>query len=166
MPLLSEAFIAILQSDRAVALAAAIIIGANHSDVLEWVAKTIHRDAEPPPKLRQKRKGAARRGNGGATGKGAYFERLRAKRDRDDEALIEAMKAKPAGPIGDWAETIRKSRTSTVSALHRLRDAGRASNEDGVWALTEPSAPRVPVEKWTAPLSGRATARSVVHAGA
>jgi hypothetical protein len=159
MPLLSEAFTAILQSDRAVALAAAVIIGANHSDVLEWVAKTIRRDAEPPPKRRQKRKGAAPRGNGAGTA-----SRL-AKRDRDDAALIEAMKAKPAGPIGDWAETIRKSRTSVVTALHRLRDVGRASNEDGVWALTEPSAPRE-AAKWVAPLSGAQRARVLAHAGA
>jgi hypothetical protein len=39
------------------------------------------------------------------------------------------------------AAAIGKSRTSTVAALHSLRDAGLATNEDRIWALVEPEAP-------------------------
>ena len=36
----------------------------------------------------------------------------------DDEALLIAMEG--GGTIGDWAEAIGKSRTSTIAGLHRL----------------------------------------------
>ena len=47
-------------------------------------------------------------------------------RDRDDENLLQAMRDSPEGSIGSWAAAIGKSRTSVVSALGRLRDAGLA----------------------------------------
>ena len=65
------------------------------------------------------------------------------------------MRDAPTATIGDWPEAIGKSRTSTVTALHRLRDAGRAESVEGRWRLTEPLPPREPPAKWTAPLSVR-----------
>ena len=63
------------------------------------------------------------------------------------------MRDSPEGPIGDWAKAIGKSRTSAVAALHRLRDAGLATNADKVWVLVEPAAPRAAAPRWVAPLS-------------
>jgi hypothetical protein len=68
----------------------------------------------------------------------------RAQRDRDDEALVDAMRANPEGSIGDWTLTVPKSRTSVVSALHRLRDAGLAESVESKWRLVEEPAPREP----------------------
>ena len=70
-----------------------------------------------------------------------------------DASLIEAMRANPGASIGDLAATIHRSRTSTVSALKRLRDAGLAESVEGKWRLTEEPAPREPTPKCTAPLS-------------
>jgi hypothetical protein len=42
--------------------------------------------------------------------------------------LAEAMKANPDAQIATLAAEIGKSRTSTVTALHRLRDAGLAES--------------------------------------
>jgi hypothetical protein len=54
-----------------------------------------------------------------------------AKRDKADERLQEAMKVSPGASIGDLAAAIGKSRTSTVSSLHRLRDLGLTESSDG-----------------------------------
>jgi hypothetical protein len=86
----------------------------------------------------------------------------RAQRDRDDEALLAAMRSNPEGSIGDWAAMIHKSRTSCVSGLHRLRNAGLAKSDEGRWRLTEEPPPRSPPERWTAPLS--ASQRAHAHA--
>ena len=93
-----------------------------------------------------------RRRNGAAADR-AYHERRREARDRDDQALLEAMRDSPEGSIGDWAAAIGKGRSSTVSALKRLRDAGLAESVQGKWRLNEPDAPREPPPKWVAPLS-------------
>jgi hypothetical protein len=61
------------------------------------------------------------------------------------------MKANPGGAINDWARAIHKSRTSCVSALHRLRDAGLAESAEGKWRLVESEAPRAP--RWVEPVS-------------
>ena len=70
-----------------------------------------------------------------------------------DQALVSVMRSNPEGSIGDWSQTIHKSRTSTVSALHRLRDAGLAESAKGKWRLAEEPAPREPLAKWIEPLS-------------
>ena len=62
------------------------------------------------------------------------------------------------GSIGDWPAAIGKSRSSTVSGLHRLRDAGLAEAAEGKWRLTEPEAPITPPERWTKPVRGDARA--------
>jgi hypothetical protein len=64
------------------------------------------------------------------------------------------MRSGPDGAINDWATAIGKSRSSTVSALHRLRDAGLAESVEGEWRLTEEPAPREPAPRWTAPVRG------------
>ena len=63
------------------------------------------------------------------------------------------MRDSPEASIRDWAEAIGKSRSSVVTALHRLRDAGLADSSEGKWRLTEAPAPREPAPKWVAPLS-------------
>jgi hypothetical protein len=72
--------------------------------------------------------------------------------DQCDERLIEAMKANPGATIGALAEAIGKSRTSTVTALGRLRDADRAESLGGVWTLTEPPAPKE-TARWVEPVA-------------
>jgi hypothetical protein len=84
----------------------------------------------------------------------AYHARRRKARDRDDQALVEAMRDAPDGLIGDWAKAIGKGRSSTVSALKRLRDAGLTKSVEGKWRLTEEQPPREPAPKWVAPVRG------------
>jgi hypothetical protein len=156
-----DAFAAAL-SDRTTALAAAFIIAARHADVLQFVARMICSDAptEPRPQRRVRR---VRKANGHrqprANGDDPYLSGRRAQRDRDDESLLAALRSNPEGSIGDWATTIHKSRTSCVSALHRLRDAGLAESAEGKWKLIEELPPREPGSKWVAPLSAAARER-------
>ena len=63
------------------------------------------------------------------------------------------MRRNTEASIGDLSTAVDKSRTSIVSALHRLRNAGLAESIEGKWKLTEELAPRAPPAKWTAPLS-------------
>jgi hypothetical protein len=153
MPLLSETFAAILQTDKAVALAAAVLIGTHHGDVLQWVWEMLG-PHEPEPRRRRKRRKAKANG---ASGK----DRRRAQRDADDQVLVAAMRDAPTATIGDWSEAISKSRTSTVTALHRLRDPGREESVEGRWRPTEPLPPREPPAKWVAPVS---VSRAHAHA--
>jgi hypothetical protein len=152
--LLPDAFAAALR-DRTTALAAAFIIATRHPEILRWAARTI-RPPEPQPRTKPKASGAARRGRNGGRKPGvsdAYLERRRSQRDAADQALLKAMRSNREGSINDCATTIGKSRTSCVSALHRLRDAGLAGSVEGRWKLTEEPAPREPPAKWVAPLS-------------
>jgi hypothetical protein len=75
------------------------------------------------------------------------------KRDRTDEALAAEMRSNPDGTIGDWAMTISVSRTTCVSALHRLRDAGLAESAEGRWKLTKEPPQREPPPQWVRPLN-------------
>jgi hypothetical protein len=151
MPLLSESFASILQTDKAVALAAAVLIGTHHGDVLQWVWDMLG-PHEPEPRRRRKRRKTKANG---ASGKDLYLDRRRAQRDADDQALLKAMRCNCEGSINDWATTIGKSRTSCVSGLHRLRAAGLTESVEGRWKLTEEPALREPPAKWIAPLSAR-----------
>jgi hypothetical protein len=87
MPLLSETFASILQTNKAVALAAAVVIGTHHGDVLQWVW-----DMLGPHEPRRRRKRRKTKANG-ASGKDPYLDRRRAQRDADDQALVEAIRA-------------------------------------------------------------------------
>jgi hypothetical protein len=64
------------------------------------------------------------------------------------------MRANPGASIGKLAEAIGKSRTTTVNALHRLRDADLAESVDRVWSLTEPPAPKE-TPRWTGPVGAQ-----------
>jgi hypothetical protein len=152
---LPEALTTVLQLDRTAAHAAAFVIGTHHADVLQWVVRILCGDA-PMEESRSKPKanGAARRGrkvNSHRKPRNNGDSRRLAKREADDQTLLGAMKANPGGAINDWARAIHKSRTSCVSALHRLRDAGLAESAEGKWRLVESEAPRAP--RWIEPVS-------------
>lgn len=141
---------AVLRSDATAALAALMIISSAHRGLYVWASQAICGEAPHAPATPKRR--MARRANG--AGRKSPLSPQDA-----DEALIEAMQAAPGDPVRAWAETIGRSKTSTVTGLHRLRDAGRAESVGGKWRLTEAPAPRAPATKWTAPVSG--SARSV-----
>jgi hypothetical protein len=156
IPPLPEALTAVLQLDRTAALAAAFVIGTHHADVLQWVARTICGDAvELQSEAKPKANAAARRGRKANTAarKSRSVNHRLAARDEADEQLIEAMKASPGASIGELSAAIERSRTTTVTALHRLRAGGVAESVDKVWRLVEPEAPREPPERWIEPLS-------------
>jgi hypothetical protein len=148
--------IAAALSDRTTALAAAFVIGTRHADVLQWVAKSLLPDLELQPKPRSNSGGRVRRAPRRSNGHGGPRSDSRTtKRDADDEALLEAMRSNAEGPLAAWSEAIGKSRTSVVSALHRLKDAGLVANEDRLWTLVEEPAPRVSSARWVEPLKAR-----------
>jgi hypothetical protein len=159
MPPLPDTVSILLRSSPTAAMAALLLISTSHRGLLDWFSRTVCSDApeSEPHSKRQKPNGAARRGRSHRkprdNGDDPYLNRRREARDRSDEALLAAMRSNPEASIGDWATTIGKSRTSTVSALHRLRDAGLAESAEGKWKLTEEPAPREPPAKWIAPLS-------------
>ena len=163
MPPLPEALATILKTNTTAALAALMVIADAHEGLFAWASRII--GAEPvapsPPRPKPRSSGGRagktpRRSNGRSNGRGdavSYQQQRRSARDEADEALIEAMKDDPAGTLGSWAEAIARSRSSVVSALRRLRDAGLASNEDGHWALVGEPVPKE-ASRWTKPLSG------------
>jgi hypothetical protein len=160
MPLLPESLASILETDRAVALAAAVHIGRHHADVLAWVWGMVGAGVAEPRKPRRPRKPHARKTNGvdrqppsgkADSGFGAYHARRRAARDQADKALVEAMKAAPEGSIKDWASAISRSAGSVATALHRLRDADRAESVEGRWRLVEEPAPKA-TRRWVEPV--------------
>jgi hypothetical protein len=138
--------------DPTTALAAAFVIASHHPEILIWVSRTICEEpAEPSSRPRAARRRARRKANGGG-GRNGVDHRL-AGRDEADKQLIEAMKACPSASIGDLAAAIERSRTSLVSGLHRLRDAGLAESVEGRWRLTEEPAPREAAPRWVEPVS-------------
>ena len=175
---LPDSVSATLRSDPTAALGALMVIASAHAELLSWVARIVcdatsaariepqPKPSEPhgvePPAVRKAStpSTSAQNAQPQSNGSAAHLALRREARDRDDENLRQAMRDSPASSIGDWAETIGKSRTSTVAALHRLRDAGLATNADKVWALVEPGAPREPPPKWVAPLSAASHAHT------
>jgi len=63
------------------------------------------------------------------------------------------MRENPDATIGEWAESIGRSRSSTASGLHRLHDAGLIENEGKTWRVLEQQAPRE-TPKWAQPVRG------------
>jgi hypothetical protein len=137
---LPDSVIAVLRSDETAALTAMLIVGGAFPDILAFAARVL--DAPEP------RKPAAKRRRKSPAG------RRRGERDQNDERLAATMRANPGASIGELADAIGKSRTTTVSALHRLRDADRAESVGRVWSLVEPTEPK-PTPKWVAPLGAR-----------
>ena len=133
---------ATLRSDPTAALGALMVIASAHAELFSWAARMVcDASSEPQPKPSEPhgvKAPAVRKPKSNATA--AYLALRREARDRDDENLRQAMRDSPASSIGDWAETIGKSRTSTVAALHRLRDAGLADSVEGKWTLVEETA--------------------------
>jgi hypothetical protein len=159
--MLPDSTISILQSSETAALAGALIIAAAFPQVLDFAARvvagprgSIERPTPASPKRGRGRPQRARRSNG---------HDRRESPDQIDARLLEAMKANPGAQIATLAEAIGKSKTTTVTSLNRLRDAGLADSVDRVWQLTEPDPPppRDPPPRWTAPLSGTARRRNV-----
>jgi hypothetical protein len=148
---LSEAVVAVLQSDPTAALGALMVIAGAHAELFGWVTGVVFGE-EPEQEPRRRRKRRKTKANG-ATGKDPYLDRRRAQRDADDQALLKAMRSNREGSIADWATMIGKSRTSCVSGLHRLRAAGLAESVGGWWALVKQEEPREPAPKWIEPLS-------------
>jgi hypothetical protein len=163
---ISDSLASVLRSDSTAALAALMIIATAHREIFAWAARMLGgeplvRTEEAAKQPRSSQNGTASQAARKPKGSAAYHARRRKARDHDDQALIETMRTNPEGSIGHWAATIRKGRSSVVSALKRLRDAGLAGSVEGKWKLTEEPAPREPPPRWTAPLS--ATQRT--HAG-
>ena len=157
---LPDSISATLRSDSTAALAALMVIAGAHAELFAWAARMVPGAAPakapiPPPKPKRdagEPQGASRKPSNGAD---AYLALRREARDRDDESLLKAMRETPTSPIGDWAATIGKSRSSVISALHRLRDAGLVESVEGKWTLAgtdEPESPREPAPRWVAPL--------------
>jgi hypothetical protein len=171
MPPLPDTVSILLRSSPTAAMAALLLISTSHRGLLDWFSRTVCAEPEPAPAPappRRKARASARCGNGHrqprGNGNDSYLGRRLAKREADDQALLEALRSNPEGSIGDWATTIGKSRTSCVSGLHRLRNAGLAESVEGKWRLIEEPAPREPPPRWTAPLSATREARTHVHA--
>ena len=123
-------------------MAALLLISTSHRGLFDWFSRTVR--AEPGPESepapvppRRKARASARCGNGHRKPRSNGDDSRLTKREADDQALVSVMRSNPDGSIGDWAQTIHKSRTSTVSALHRLRDAGLAESAKGKWRLAE-----------------------------
>jgi hypothetical protein len=157
-PPLSEAFAAILKTDATAALGALMVIANAHKEVFAWTVRMI--GAEPSPKLngngadphRAKRPRRLKpRGN-------VYLAGRRARRDADDLALVEALRTSPDATIPEWAATIGKSKSSVVSALKRLEEAGSVEHDRGRWRV---AGPKEPPPRWTKPLSGAERAHQV-----
>jgi hypothetical protein len=171
MPPLPDPVSVLLRSSPTAAIAALLLISTSHRGLLDWFSRTVRAESEPAPAPpRRKARGSARCGNGHrkprSDGDDPYLGRRRAQRDQDDQALLAALRSNPEGSINDWATTIHKSRTSCVSALHRLRDAGLAKSVEGQWKLVGPEAPRETAAKWIEPLSATAGRERRAHASA
>jgi DNA-binding transcriptional ArsR family regulator len=166
IPLLPEAFTAVLKLDRAAALAAAFLIGNHHADILLFAARMVGGDelAEPRPRAVRRR---PRKVNGHGAGRrngDPHLDRRREARDEADARLLEAMRRNAEATIGELATAVGKSRTSIVSGLHRLRAAGLVQSVEGKWKLTEEPAPREPAQPWIQPLKGSRETKTHAHA--
>ena len=130
--------------DPTTALAAAFVIARWHPELMAFAARTMAGPiSQGSPRRRRTKRNGARKD-----------EARLSKRDRTDEALVAEMKSSPDGAIGDWALTIGVSRTTCVSALHRLKNAGLTTSDGKRWRLIEEEAPREPAAKWARPIGG------------
>src|SRR4029077_1964862 len=129
---LPDSLSSILRSDSTAALAALMVISASHRDLLAWAARMLGDDEPAKPGPTPRGNGAARHTARARKAKppaapksaAAYHARQRKARDESDSALLEVMADSPEALMGDWAEAIGKSRSSTLAGLKRLRAAG------------------------------------------
>jgi hypothetical protein len=142
-------------SSETAAPAAAMIIAGSSPDIANFAARVAGAPDAPrvdAPKPRKRIRARPKRSNG----------RVREAPDQCDERLIATMKANPGASIGKLAEEIGKSRTTTVTALRRLRDADLAESVDRVGSLIEPVAPKLS-PKWVPPLGAQSSRRHHVE---
>jgi hypothetical protein len=144
---LPDSVVSTLRTNESAALAAAMIIAGAFPDIASFAARV----ADAPPKVtapdapKPRRVPKRRKGHG---------RRVREAPDQCDERLIAAMRTNPGASIEKLADAIGKSKTSTINALHRLRDADLAESMDRVWSLTEPPSPKE-TPRWTGPVSAQ-----------
>ena len=170
---LPDAVSVLLRTSATAAMGALLLISVSHRELFTWAARMIG-GAEPakeeprpngkgPSRERKSTFGQAKPPRNTTSqvkqarkppSRDAYHQRRRTARDADDQALLQIMRDSPGASIADWAEAIGKSRSSTVSALRRLSDAGLAESVEGRWRLTEPETPKDPPPKWTSPVRG------------
>jgi DNA-binding transcriptional ArsR family regulator len=132
-----------LRGDPTSALAALFVIANVHREMFSWVARTICGENGAVRPRPRKSNGAAHKSTPRCAG-----------REGADRRLLEAMGLSPGATIGELAAAIERSRTTAVTTLHRLRDAGLVESVEGKWRLTEPEAPMAPPERWTKPIRG------------
>jgi hypothetical protein len=162
MPPLPEALTATLKAAATAALAALMVIAGAHRELFDWASKAICGGDAPQLCPRPRSNGGGRLTNAGKTSKRAKSNGHReprgdarlVKRDADDEGLIRAMRTNAEGPIRVWAAAIGKSRSSVLTALHRLRDADLVESVECKWRVIEPGALAAPPPKWVAPVRG------------
>ena len=145
---LPDSSVSALQTCETAALAAAVLIASSFPDILAFAARVVEPPQGPSAAARPRKRG-----------------RRCGERDRNDERLVAAMKANPNATIGALAEAIGKSRTSTVTALHRLRDADLAESRNGVWSLVKPPTPKE-TARWIEPVAASRRAREEERAHA
>jgi hypothetical protein len=146
--MLPDSVVSTLRASETAALAAAMIIVGSFPDIASFAARV----AGAPPDAPEPQRAVKRsNGHGGRARREAP--------DQCDERLVEAMKANPM-TIGALAAATGKSRTSTVSALHRLRDVGLAESLSGVWTLIGPPASKE-TARWVEPVVASRGAREV-----
>jgi hypothetical protein len=146
---LPDSTVSALQTCETAALAAALIIASSFPEILDFATRASARRpselaSEPPKRAR----GRPKRCNG----------HVRETPNQCDERLVEAMKANLGANIAALAAAIGKSRTSTVTALHRLRDADLAESRNGVWSLVKPPTPKE-TARWIEPVAASRRAR-------
>jgi hypothetical protein len=143
--MLPDSVVSTLRTSETAALAAAMIVAGAFPEIASFAARVAGAPHRPPDAPKPQRAAKRRNRHGGAR---------REAPDQCNERLIAAMRANPGASIGKLADAIGKSRTTTVSALRRLRDAGLAESRDRVWTLTEPTPPKE-TPRWTAPVSAQ-----------
>ena len=124
-PPLSDHIADQLRGDPTSALAALFVIANVHREIFSWVARTICGDGsmEPRPRANGAARRRGRKGNGAAH-KSTARVAPSSGREEADRRLLEAMQLSPGATIGELAAAIERSRTTAVTSLHRLRDAG------------------------------------------
>ena len=107
----------LLRSSPTAAMTALLLISTSHRGLLDWFSRTVCAEPGPAPAPpRRKARASARCGNGyrqpRANGEDPYLSRRIAKREADDQALVEAMRRNTEATIGELSTAVGKSRSS------------------------------------------------------
>ena len=113
-----------------------MVIASAHRDLFNWAARMVA--AEPTAKIEPKPNGKAKHANtpqaewrwpareGEPERRRRVSARRRKARDRDDQALLQAMRNSPKAQSAIGCRDRQRPGSSTVSALERLRADGLA----------------------------------------